>query len=93
MQVFTWGCNDEGQLGLNESTEKFCIPKKVSFNLNDSIIKKIICGGKYVLAVNDVCDLYVWGGNSVGELGLGDLVKRLSPTKNVTLGRYVFLSL
>lgn len=87
--MFTWGSNGKGQLGLNDETKKCCIPKIVS-NLKDSIIKKIICGRNHVLALNDVCELYVWGENSQGQLGLGDFKKRLIPTKNVMLGRYVF---
>lgn len=88
LQVFTWGSNYEGQLGSNEIGVSLLIPTKVS-NLDDAVIKKIICGSSYVLAVNDICELYVWGSNNQGELGLGDFVSRLVPVKNEAIGRYV----
>lgn len=86
LQIFTWGYNDHGQLGLNDGTAYYLAPKKVA-NLNDIVMKKIICGSTYVLALNDVCELYVWGSNANGELGLGDTVDRGVPVKNEAVGR------
>lgn len=86
--MFAWGWNSHGQLGLDQSKTNYSIPMRVSY-LNGIVIKKIACGSTHVLAVNDVCELYVWGYNVTGALGLGDFRKYLIPTKNMMLGRYV----
>ncbi|KAK7584104.1 hypothetical protein V9T40_005067 [Parthenolecanium corni] len=85
-EVFTWGKNYHGQLGVNESGNSYSIPKRVS-NLDDTVIKKIVCGSTHVLAVNEFCELYVWGGNTAGQLGLGDIECRRVPVKNEIVGR------
>ncbi|KAK7584105.1 hypothetical protein V9T40_005068 [Parthenolecanium corni] len=88
-EVFTWGFNNEGQLGLNDSEvhiELIRMPERVP-NLNDAVIIKIMCGREHVLAMNDAQELFVWGENWGGELGLGDRKCRHGPVKNETIGK------
>jgi len=39
--------------------------------LKDELIKEICCGYSHTLAVNQYGQLYVWGHNESGQLGLG----------------------
>lgn len=55
--------------------------------LEDVIIRKITCGESYVLAINGVGELFSWGCNKEGSLGLGDTTERDQPTKITTIGR------
>ena len=41
---------------------------------------KISCGGHYTMAVTILNDIYVWGYNKNGQLGLGDFIDRNIPT-------------
>ena len=48
--------------------------KPVEFKIegNSSPIKQIICGGHHTFAICENNKIYCWGGNSYGQLGLGD---------------------
>ena len=39
----------------------------------------VSCGRDFTLAVSTKHDLFVWGRNKFGQLGLGDREKRLTP--------------
>lgn len=45
-------------------------------------MRKIACGPSHVLAISDIGELYVWGNNKKGQLGLKDIAVRKSPVKN-----------
>lgn len=42
-----------------------------------------------MLAINDFGELFSWGCNDVGQLGLGDTTTRHRPTKIETIGKLV----
>ncbi|XP_068967213.1 probable E3 ubiquitin-protein ligase HERC4 [Bombus flavifrons] len=69
-QLFSWGCNSEGQLGLNSKNFMECSPRMVK-TLGTSIIVQVACGMKHALALTNNGELYSWGSNSEGQLGLG----------------------
>jgi alpha-tubulin suppressor-like RCC1 family protein len=73
-QVFVWGRNDDGQLGLGHWNDELS-PKLLQFP-SPLKVTKIGCGGFISAAA-----LWMWGDNNVGQLGLGDTHKRPSPTK------------
>eukprot|EP00347_Sterkiella_histriomuscorum_P020502 403337553 len=60
--VYTWGQNPQGQLGLGDRNLAFAIsPQKVKFpNSNDKIID-IACGFDSCIALNENKQVYVWG--------------------------------
>lgn len=84
-KIYTWGCNDNGQLGLSDLKNRR-VPIKL--NLSYPIIS-VSCGKSHTVALgygpnsnlklpNYMC---VWGSNMVGQLGLGDFISRYSPEK------------
>ena len=69
--LYSMGFGDEGQLGIPNLTnefqqKKFCHkPTKI---LNS--IKEISCGAKYCFAISFNNDVYCWGENKNGQLGI-----------------------
>lgn len=85
--MYAWGGNGSGQIGYSsQSYSTFSNPTQIP-DMNEIIIRKIICGSSHVLAINDVGKLFSWGFNDFGQLGLGDTTCRSKPTKIVTLGK------
>lgn len=84
-QVYAWGANGHGQLGLSpQSHPSVNSPTRVP---DISNVRKIVCGYCHVLAINLVYDLFSWGFNKFGALGLGDTVSRHKPTRIETIGK------
>lgn len=52
-----------------------------------SKVRKIVCGTSHMLAINLDNELFSWGCNEVGALGLGDTVSRCKPTRIETIGK------
>ena len=66
--VWSWGYNRYGQLGL-EDIESQAYAVKISSISN---IKEISCGKDHVLALDNDGYVWSWGRNVFGQLGLGD---------------------
>jgi len=71
-RVYAWGLNNQGQVGqaakpVGNSYKK---PKLVS-GLWGLDIVDISCGFHHSLALTSGGDVYGWGGNSVGQVGVG----------------------
>lgn len=78
-QLFSWGSNSEGQLGLNVINISEHIPRMVK-TLGTNVIVQVACGIKHVLALTNNGEIYAWGSNCEGQLGLGsDTNKELKP--------------
>ena len=77
--VWTWGSNDRGQLGIGDSSI-FAVnrPTKVP---SLSSITAISAGTGHAMALRSDGTVWAWGGNSVGELGIGtqDFVAHPTP--------------
>jgi alpha-tubulin suppressor-like RCC1 family protein len=80
-EVWAWGLNNYGQLGngaplIGDTVQQSTVPVKVKTNEaghpNLSGITKIVAIGDHNLAVDGSGQLWVWGYNSFGELGLAD---------------------
>lgn len=56
--------------GLNSKNFMECSPRMVK-TLGTSIVIQIACGMKHALALTNNGELYSWGSNSEGQLGLG----------------------
>lgn len=69
-QLFSWGSNTEGQLGLNSKNFMESSPRMVK-TLGTSVVVQIACGMKHAFALTNNGELYSWGSNSEGQLGLG----------------------
>ena len=57
-KVFTWGDNDDGQLGHGDYEHRH-IPTKVE-SLDGLVIVKIACGVYHTIAITDDGDAYTW---------------------------------
>ena len=75
-EVYVWGSNSRGQLGLGDTADRNT-PQKLPL----SNIKEIFCGGTFSMALTNSYEIYGWGSNTSGELGLGDKNNRNVPTK------------
>ncbi|XP_045854008.1 probable E3 ubiquitin-protein ligase HERC6 isoform X1 [Meles meles] len=69
-RVFAWGAGSEGQLGIGEFKEINLIPRKIK-TLTDIKIIQVSCGHHHSLALSEDGQLFSWGSNSHGQLGLG----------------------
>lgn len=62
-ELFMWGMNNYGQLGLGTDILHYEYPQKV---LSD--IKMVSCGYDHTMAISTYDQIYVWGSNSNGQL-------------------------
>jgi len=84
--VSAWGFNTDGQRGDGTaSTTGSDTPSTVTLPSGVSA-SKVAAGGNHALLLSSTGDVYAWGRNTSGQLGLGDQVSRAAPTK-VTLPR------
>lgn len=79
--VFSWGAEEDGQLGMVPQSP-LCNshrPSRVPIPLPIPIIQ-VACGDSHSLALTKGGDVFSWGLNSHGQLGLGKMVsKQLTP--------------
>eukprot|EP01025_Chloroclados_australasicus_P010865 TRINITY_DN1459_c0_g1_i1.p1 TRINITY_DN1459_c0_g1~~TRINITY_DN1459_c0_g1_i1.p1 ORF type:complete len:472 (-),score=19.34 TRINITY_DN1459_c0_g1_i1:2164-3465(-) len=78
-QLFAWGWNKFGQLGLGHCTD--CIVPNQVIALAGQQVRLISCGWRHTMAVTTNDDFYVWGRGSYGRLGLGEETDKLWPTR------------
>ena len=69
--LWTWGGNNWGQLGLGDhySDSNYLTPQQVQ---HDSSWEQVSLNMWHSAAIDSNGDLYTWGQNSVGQLGLGE---------------------
>ena len=78
--VYSWG-ELSYALGRQTILEKDNLRPMRIEKLRDQKIIEIACGDHHVLALNYNADLYSWGDNTYGQLGLGDTISRYEPTR------------
>uniref|UniRef100_A0AAR2KZP6 HECT domain-containing protein n=1 Tax=Pygocentrus nattereri TaxID=42514 RepID=A0AAR2KZP6_PYGNA len=69
-QVFAWGAGDGGQLGLGTAEEAVRVPRLIK-KLCEHRISQVMCGNQHCIALSKDGQLFTWGQNSSGQLGLG----------------------
>ena len=75
-EVFVWGSDHFGQLGLGNSHHKsYPIPKFCSFSI---LIKSLSCGDHHSGFVSSSGHIYTMGSNIDGRLGIGDFNTKFS---------------
>lgn len=82
-KVFAWGDNRYGQLG--QTDVKFHVSSKLVNGLQAKRIVCISCSCFSSVAVTDRGDVYSWGGNMFGQLGIGHCSHRKIPEKVIGL--------
>jgi alpha-tubulin suppressor-like RCC1 family protein len=84
--VSAWGYNVDGQRGDGtSSTTVSDTPGTVTLPSGVAAVS-VAAGGNHALLLSRTGDVYAWGRNVGGQLGLGDQASRTAPTK-VTLPR------
>ncbi|XP_054159354.1 RCC1 and BTB domain-containing protein 2-like isoform X2 [Oppia nitens] len=87
-EVFSWGYNGNGQLGLGTNANQ-PNPMRVT-NLNGVVIQKVVCGNAHTLLLSDDGTIYAFGSNSYGQLGTGSKSNQTAPIKvAANLGRFI----
>ena len=84
-KVYACGRNDLGHLGLGDSTNR-STPTQITTNIGSLTISDISCGVSHSMFLTNDGKVYVCGGNSYGQLGLGDTTNRSSPTLITNIG-------
>ncbi|KAI4884476.1 hypothetical protein NFI96_014104 [Prochilodus magdalenae] len=69
-QVFAWGAGEGGQLGLCTQEEAVRVPRLIK-KLCEHRISQVMCGNQHCIALSKDGQLFTWGQNSSGQLGLG----------------------
>ncbi|MCL2818317.1 MAG: hypothetical protein FWD41_01095, partial [Actinomycetia bacterium] len=82
-RVWAWGENSQGQLG-DGTTDQHPSPVEVT-GLADVKVTQIAAGTQHSIAVGSDGSLFCWGYNGYGQLGMGDLVDRHTPTQVAAL--------
>lgn len=70
-ELFTWGENTHGQLGVGSQTTLIPKPQLVE-RLKGVPLAQIAAGGAHSTTVSLSGAVHSWGKNSFGQLGLGD---------------------
>ncbi|KAH3761042.1 ADPribosylation factor subfamily protein [Pelomyxa schiedti] len=83
--LYTFGDNKSGQLGTGDNSPRNS-PTLVVFGLSTTAaVRQVAAGGAYgqghtIALLADTGSMYSWGANNYGQLGLGDLNNRNTPT-------------
>eukprot|EP00429_Kryptoperidinium_foliaceum_P072357 CAMPEP_0176058502 /NCGR_PEP_ID=MMETSP0120_2-20121206/29148_1 /TAXON_ID=160619 /ORGANISM="Kryptoperidinium foliaceum, Strain CCMP 1326" /LENGTH=554 /DNA_ID=CAMNT_0017392029 /DNA_START=26 /DNA_END=1693 /DNA_ORIENTATION=- len=82
-QVYSWGTSSStdkqmAQLGRSAQGLQAQEPAKVGDKLRDKLVVQIACGAEHCMVLTKEGELFVWGNNTAGQLGVG-----WTPTKGV----------
>ncbi|XP_028441208.1 probable E3 ubiquitin-protein ligase HERC3 isoform X1 [Perca flavescens] len=78
-QVYTWGQDSRGQLGLGKRKPGANSPQHLR-SLSALPLVQIAAGGEQSFALSFSGGVFGWGRNHCGQLGLGDTTDRHTPT-------------
>ncbi|XP_075998044.1 putative E3 ubiquitin-protein ligase HERC3 [Genypterus blacodes] len=78
-QVYTWGQGPSGQLGLGKRRPDASSPQHLE-SLSGMPLVQIAAGGDQSFALSVSGNVFSWGRNNCGQLGLGDTTDRRTPT-------------
>jgi alpha-tubulin suppressor-like RCC1 family protein len=81
--VWTWGNNDQGQLGRTTSQPSDPLPAQLA---NPTDVVAIAAGWDFSLALTSDGSIWAWGRNVEGQLGDGTTINRLQPIRIADAG-------
>ena len=83
--LYSWGWNQFGQLGVG-STEDANSPQRVRVGSENLAVRAVACGWRHTVAIaGEDSDVFSWGRCTHGQLGHGDTIQRIFPTKVAAL--------
>jgi len=74
--LWTWGSNNNGQLGINAVVNR---STPVTTSAGETNWKQVACGNRHTLAIKTDGTLWTWGGNFNGPLGNNTTTLRRTP--------------
>jgi len=81
--LFAWGSNAKGQLGIGEQASYQNSPVQILGAVTGIKFHLVDAGWEHTLAASKSGEIYCWGSNEWGQLGLGDLESAWwSPTQS-----------
>uniref|UniRef100_A0A9J7ZD84 Regulator of chromosome condensation (RCC1) and BTB (POZ) domain containing protein 1 n=1 Tax=Cyprinus carpio carpio TaxID=630221 RepID=A0A9J7ZD84_CYPCA len=83
-ELYAWGHNGYSQLG-NGTTNQGVSPILVTTNLQNKKVTEVACGSHHSLALTHEGEVYGWGYNGNGQLGLGNNGNQLTPSRLIGL--------
>ena len=89
-EVYSCGSNIDGQLGreIDDKSPAHVLRKIESL----AEVSRIECGNKHSMCIDTYHNLYIFGGNSFGQLGLGDTENRKDSIKHPSLLNVIDIS-
>jgi alpha-tubulin suppressor-like RCC1 family protein len=82
-QVFCWGLNDWGQLGIGYFGGSMIPPTEVSGGVR---LQQLMAWGRTTCGLNERGAAFCWGMNNAGKLGIGSLLNLDRPAPVATQG-------
>ena len=76
--LYAWGSNESGQLGIGNNIDQ-TKPNKINIKVEDVYI--LDCDGESIIVKNTEGELYAWGKNDYGQLGIGNYEDQNTPVK------------
>ena len=77
--LYGWGRNDKGQLGLGHFNSPVLVPTALDMSNFDGDPTKVDLGGLHSLVITDQDKSYTFGDNSEGQLGIGNTTNQHTP--------------
>ncbi|RKP19483.1 RCC1/BLIP-II [Rozella allomycis CSF55] len=82
-KMWSWGCTEQGQLGrrlVARQELQTLIPRTVTNSRSklNSGYKTVVCGSYHTLTINEQGEVFGFGLNNYGQLGLGDEESRVT---------------
>ncbi|XP_064615114.1 RCC1 and BTB domain-containing protein 1-like isoform X2 [Liolophura sinensis] len=87
-EIFAWGQNNCGQIGSGTTTNQ-PTPRKVTAIIGTRKATSVACGQTSSMALMDNGEVYGWGYNGNGQLGLGSNVNQPNPCKVQALSNVI----
>ncbi|KAJ7960162.1 Ultraviolet-B receptor UVR8 [Quillaja saponaria] len=87
--VYTFGGNQFGQLGTGADQAETLPRLLESPSLDNVHVKSVSCGARHTAVVTEDGNVFCWGWNKYGQLGLGDVIDRNIPSPVTIDGCYV----
>ncbi len=80
--LWAWGENSHGELGDGSTTNTLApVRVKLSESLSNANVTAISAGGWHVLALTVDGEIWAWGDNRAGQLGIGAIKNSLAPVR------------
>jgi alpha-tubulin suppressor-like RCC1 family protein len=61
-EVFSWGCGDNGRLGLGDTADQ-CLPQRVVFDIDAPPVASVQCGDDCTVFISDAGEMEACGSN------------------------------